>query len=67
MAAAFYRTEHDPEALQLDWRAWYLSSLDERGQIVSWLPKLANDLGPEDLCANILRSNVHEEYEDGRA
>lgn len=63
LSAAFYRTIHSPNTTQLVWRAWYLSTRDDEGHVVSWLPMPKQPLGVKDLCAEVCQSTIHESYD----
>jgi hypothetical protein len=63
LAAVFYRTVSKPDIVQVGWRSWYLQSINEKGDAVSFLPADKAPFGPKDLCVEPFHgSMVHEEY-----
>ena len=63
LVAVFYRTENEPEIVQLTWRSWYINTIGENGQMTSWIIKPMEELGPRDLCVDPFNRNaVHEPY-----
>jgi hypothetical protein len=64
VCAVLYRTTSAPDLVQFSWRSWYLVSVTDDGQLVSFIPFPRKQMGPDSLrTETFLASMAHEEYE----
>lgn len=64
LVAAFYRTVSAPDKVQVNWRSWYLGSVDDEGHPHHWIKKPPfSGWREQHLFVSYFRNSLmHEEY-----